>query len=98
MSEAPLDKQKVVFALGQNLNGAYQVVLLMPPESWDYMATGLAHEFDLTKFCVPIQIIIGRCATQEEGKAMMSTLQASQGKATKDVSHVDMHIIEPDKD
>lgn len=98
MSEAPVDKQKVVFALGQNPNGAYQVVLLMPPEAWDYMATGLAHEFDLTKMGVPIQIIIGRCATQDEGKAMLGAIHASQGKPTKDVSHMDVRIFEPDKE
>ena len=70
-------------------SGVPVIAFLMPEAGWAYMASGLCHEFDLTKIGVPIQVVIGRCRDRAHGRSM---LNIGPGTADLTGSNIDMHI------
>lgn len=76
------DEEKVVVGVSREPNGVVQVVMLVPPPGWDYMQGGLAHTFDLTKWGIPVQFVLGRCTDKADGMRIIEQANDARGIVT----------------
>ena len=84
-------EQQCIFAVGEPENGVTTVCFLLPEGAWEYMKSGLGHEFDMTKVGLPVRVVIGRCKSHADGMSMLNT-----STETVDLRGMDMRI-ETDK-
>jgi hypothetical protein len=91
-------EKKVMFAMAPAHTQTDRIpvlTFLIPTAAWDYMRTGLGHDFGLVKLGIPLRVIIGRCRDHTYGRAMLQEAVGA-GKAV-DVSEVDVGFDDPNK-
>lgn len=68
------EDDRILVAIGEPMDGVRgvpTVILGMPRGSWDAMAGGQTHSFDLTKIGIPVQILMFR---EADGAAVAAKL------------------------
>lgn len=86
------NEEKVLFAFTPGSDapdGVATLVFMMPQSAWEYMHTGLGHDFDLTKLGIPIKVVIGRCKNRKDGLEKLSPWLAN-AKKVADATGVDI--------
>jgi hypothetical protein len=87
--DVPEDKIAFAIAEGHDNDHIPIVVLGVSPGAWEYMKTGMAHDFDLTHIGIPVKIVVFGAPSKEE---VMRLLMQGRTADTVDASKYDFSI------
>lgn len=84
-------EQRIVFGVTPEPNDEGNIALLLgvPHAAWEFMQDGKTHTVDLSKFGLPIHILLFGTATHAEAVAVITEHNKRLGLPTEDQGHVD---------